>query len=107
MDYPMSSKDLTKSIRLHILVDEPFRKAIAQAAHDSWMSVGQYLRDTVGLFGGACYDDAADLVMIGREVGLDGLEQLREAALRKGITVNDLCNSIGKTKTSESSKEKN
>jgi hypothetical protein len=96
----MPAKDLTKSIRLHILVDAPFRKTLSQAAHDSWMSVGQYIRETVGLFEGACYDDASDLVMIGREVGLNGLEQLREVALRKGISVNELCTTITKSKTS-------
>lgn len=102
----MPEKDLTKSIRLHILVDEPFRKTVSQAAHDSWTSVGQYIRETVALFKGACYDDAADLVMIGREVGLDGLEQLREVAIRKGITINELCTTIGKSKPSEDSQKK-
>lgn len=102
----MSEKDLTKSIRLHILVDEPFRKTVSQAAHDSWMSVGQYIRETVGLFKGVKYDNAADLVMIGCEVGLDGLEQLREVALRKGISVNELCTTIGKGKNSEDTEKK-
>jgi hypothetical protein len=99
-------KNLTKNIRLHILVDEPFRKSVSHAAHDSWMSVGQYIRETVDLFKGICYDDAADLVMIGREVGLDGLEKLREVAIRKGISVNELCVSIKKTKSSDDIKNK-
>jgi hypothetical protein len=100
-------KTSTKTIRLHILIDEPLRKSLSLAAHDSWMSVGQYIRETVDLFKGVCYDDAADLVMIGREVGLDGLEKLREAALRRNISINELCLTFGRGKSVDEVEKKN
>ena len=93
----MAQQD-TKSIRLQVLVDKPFKKMVDQAAHDSWMSVGQYMRDIVVLMDGANYDNAADLVMIGKEVGIDGLAQLRLAAERRGVTVGQFCLSIAKRK---------
>jgi hypothetical protein len=90
---------LKKHIRMHILLDEPLRKTLVQAAHDSWMSVGRYIRETVALFKGAHYDTASDWVMIGQEIGIDGFDNLRNMAMRKGITVNDLCLKLGKNKT--------
>ena len=98
-----AKKEITKDIRLHILVDKPFKKLVDNAAHESWMSVGQYMRECVELFKGACYDDAADLVMIGSEVGLEGLEKLREMAERRNISVSELCLALAKSKVSEGS----
>ena len=97
--------DAKKSIRFHILVDEKFRKMVELAAHDSWMSVGQYIRDTVTLFDGATYDNASDIVMIGKEVGLTGLENLREAAERRGMTIPQFCESLVKAKANSNATE--
>jgi hypothetical protein len=102
----VSPRVQTKEIRFHILIDKAFKESVSKAAHESWMSVGQYIREVVDLFHGARYDDAADLVMIGREVGLNGLEILREVAERKGLSVNELCLSLNKVKSTLARNEK-
>ena len=97
--------DGRKEIRMHILADQAFKKLVDHAAHDSWMSVGQYIRDTVTLFDGATYDNASDIVMIGKEVGLTGLENLREAAERRGMTIPQFCESLVKAKANSNATE--
>jgi|WetSurMetagenome_2_1015567.scaffolds.fasta_scaffold14254_2 hypothetical protein len=89
----------TKNIRMHILLDEPLRTLISQGAHDSWMSVGQYIREVVALFKGVNYDTAADYVMIGQLIGLEAFENIQTLAQRKGISIAEFCATIGKGKS--------
>jgi hypothetical protein len=86
----------TKNIRMHILLDESLRKLLSQGAHNSWMSVGQYIREAVALFKGAHYDTAADWVMIGQSIGLEAFENLQSLAQRKGIPIAEFCATLGK-----------
>lgn len=94
----MAIDNSRKSVRLHILVDQQFKNMVDQAAHESWMSVGQYIREIVALLDGANYDTSSDLIMIGKEVGLEGLEQLRSLAERRGLSVKEYCESLAKFK---------
>lgn len=91
----------TKSIRLQVLVDKPFREMVARAAHESWMSVGSYMREIVLLMDGADYDTASDHAMIGKELGLEAFEYLRDAAERRGQSVREFCVGLGKRKRDE------
>ena len=84
---------------MHILLDSSLRKMLSQGAHDSWMSVGQYIRETVALFKGARFDDAADWVMIGKSIGLEAFENLQILAQRRGISVTELCATLGKNRS--------
>ena len=90
--------DSKKTERMHILMDKPFREMIAKAAHESWMSVGEYIREVVALMKGASFDSVADYIIIGREIGREGFEQLTEAAERKNISIKQLCDSLYKRK---------
>jgi hypothetical protein len=90
-----------KIFRMHILLDEALRSMLTQAAHDSWMSVGQYIRETVSLFKGVKYDCAADCVMIGQEIGIEAFENLKQMAERRKMTIQQFCDSLGKSKSAE------
>jgi len=94
------------SKRFHIILDEAFRKMVEFGAHESWMSVGQYIRDCTALFKGCHYDEAADMVRIGKEIGREGFEALLLAADRKKMTLKEYCNSLGKQKNDDDSSEK-
>jgi hypothetical protein len=96
----------TKNIRMHILLDESLRKLLSEGAHNSWMSVGQYIRETVTLFKGAHYDDATDWVMIGRSIGIEAFENLQIIAKRKGISVTEFCATLGKNRSVADSDER-
>lgn len=87
-----------KTIRLQVLVDEKFNKVVKKGAHDSWMSVGQYMRDVVAMMDGRNYDDIADVVNAGKEIGRDGFEALSELAERRGVTVKEFCLGLLKRK---------
>lgn len=90
------SSEAPKSIRLQVLVDAGFRGMVSRAAHESWMSVGQYMREIVSLMEGADFDAARDWVMIGKEIGLDAFEALRDCAERRGQTIDEYCRGLRK-----------
>jgi hypothetical protein len=90
-----------KTIRLQVLVDEKCNKMVKKGAHDSWMSVGQYMRDVVALMEGKSFDDIADVVNIGKEIGREGFEALSEVAERRGFTVREVCLALVKKRDQE------